>query len=101
MWIVYCSFVFNYEYCYNKEIDKYEEVDEKERIPYYEQKKWEEEQMSSAVFRFGARKKKESEKEYSLIIDNQIEFVQVFNLPGTEDEVIWYLLIVFYFRVTL
>lgn len=70
----------------SKEIDKYEEVDEKERIPYYEQKKWEEEQMSSAVFRFGARKKKESEKEYSLIIDNQIEFVQVFNLPGTEDE---------------
>lgn len=34
---------------------KYLEVDEKEKGPNYEQKKWEEEQMGSAMMRFGAK----------------------------------------------
>nr|CAD7441299.1 unnamed protein product [Timema bartmani] len=54
-----------------KSDEKYEEVDERERVPHYEQRKWEEEQMSSAVFRFGARDAKEKQlkdegKEYDL-----------------------------------
>lgn len=63
------------------ETEEYKEVDEREKMPHYEQRKWEEEQMSSATFRFGA-KKKEAQEEYDLIIDNQIEFIQALSLPG-------------------
>lgn len=55
-------------------------------MPHYEQRKWEEEQMSSATFRFGA-KKKEAQEEYDLIIDNQIEFIQALSLPGKKPPV--------------
>ncbi|KAK7792080.1 hypothetical protein R5R35_003553 [Gryllus longicercus] len=71
--------------------EKYEEVDEREKAPHYEQRKWEEEQMSSAVFRFGARDAKEKRikdegKDYDLVLDDQIEFIQALTLPGTKDE---------------
>ncbi|XP_034244398.1 pre-mRNA-splicing factor ATP-dependent RNA helicase DHX16 [Thrips palmi] len=66
--------------------DKYEEVDEKEKQPHSEQKKWEEEQMASATFRFGAKKgvKKEQE-DYDFVFDEQIAFVQALQLAGTEE----------------
>lgn len=69
--------------------EKYVEVDEGEKAPHYEQRKWEEEQMSSAVFRFGARDKdKTSEKiqEYELVLDDEIEFIQALRLPGSKTE---------------
>ncbi|XP_068084954.1 pre-mRNA-splicing factor ATP-dependent RNA helicase DHX16 [Anabrus simplex] len=69
--------------------EKYEEVDERERMPHYEQRKWEEEQMSSAVFRFGARdakQKRDDDKEYDLVLDDQIEFIQALTLPGSKGE---------------
>lgn len=49
--------------------------------------------MSSAVFRFGAKNKKDSQKEYDLLLDSQmeilgtkIEFEQL-TIIGTEEEV--------------
>ncbi|XKL60434.1 hypothetical protein PGB90_007491 [Kerria lacca] len=65
------------------EVDKYEEVDGREKIPHFEQKKWEEEQMSSAVFHFGARNKLDTQKEYDLILDNKIEFINFAKIVGT------------------
>lgn len=67
-------------------VEQYEEVDERERKPNYEQRKWEEEQMSSAVFHFGAKQKDKSQEEYDLVLDNQIEFIQALSLPGTKDK---------------
>lgn len=49
-----------------------------------EQQKWEEEQMSSGVYKFGAKKQQEREQ-YELLIDNQIEFIQTANIPGTDN----------------
>ncbi|KAK7575545.1 hypothetical protein V9T40_011831 [Parthenolecanium corni] len=69
--------------------DRYEEVDENEKVPHYEQKKWEQDQMSSAVFRFGAKNREDEQKAYDLILENQIEFVNPINIsgtPGIEDE---------------
>lgn len=65
----------------------YLEVDEKEKGPNYEQKKWEEEQMSSAVMRFGAKDAKfqHKTKEYDYILDDHIDFVQALQMPGTKD----------------
>ncbi|CAH1388645.1 unnamed protein product [Nezara viridula] len=67
-------------------VEQYEEVDERENKPNYEQRKWEEEQMSSAVFHFGAKKKDKSQEEYDLVLDNQIEFIQAMSLAGTKEK---------------
>lgn len=56
---------------------------EVDKAPTTEQQKWEEEQMASAVYRFGA--KGQEKEQYELLIDNQIEFIQTANLPGTHD----------------
>lgn len=65
-------------------------MDEREKKPNYEQKKWEEEQMSSAVFHFGAKQRNEKEeaREYDLVLESQIEFIQALSLPGTKDKVL-------------
>lgn len=59
----------------------YVEVDELEKMPQSEQKKWEKEQMASATFSFGARDK-DSEDKYELLIEDQIDFIQVLQIPG-------------------
>ncbi|XP_069678567.1 pre-mRNA-splicing factor ATP-dependent RNA helicase DHX16 [Periplaneta americana] len=69
--------------------EKYVEVDEREKAPHYEQRKWEEEQMSSAVFRFGARDKEkihEKDNEYELVLDDEIEFIQALRMPGSKSD---------------
>ncbi|XP_011164448.1 pre-mRNA-splicing factor ATP-dependent RNA helicase DHX16 [Solenopsis invicta] len=54
--------------------------------PQSEQSKWESDQMSSAVFRFGAKDRK-AQQEYNLLMeDEMIDFVQVLHMPGYEDE---------------
>ncbi|XP_065220095.1 pre-mRNA-splicing factor ATP-dependent RNA helicase DHX16 [Planococcus citri] len=75
-----------------KETKDYEE-DEREKMPHYEQKKWEEEQMSSARFRFGAKNKKDGQPDYELIIDEhleilggKVEFEQLTKITGSEEE---------------
>lgn len=60
----------------------YVEVDELEKVPQSEQKKWEKEQMASAVFSFGARDKSGAKDEYELLIEDQIEFIQALQMPG-------------------
>ena len=46
--------------------------------------------MSSAVFRFGARDKeqrnREKGQEYDLVLDDEIEFIQALQMPGTKPE---------------
>lgn len=39
--------------------------------------------MSSAVFHFGARNKLDTQKEYDLILDNKIEFINFAKIVGT------------------
>jgi len=71
-----------------KEQDTWVEADEKERVPHYEQKKWEEEHLAQAQFRFGAKDAKarhmKEEKQYDYILDDEIEFVQALKMPGTK-----------------
>lgn len=65
---------------------EYIEVDEVEKLPQSEQKKWEKEQMASAVFSFGAKQKKKENDDYELLLADQIEFIQALKLPGTKQE---------------
>lgn len=65
----------------------YVEVDEREKLPNSEQKKWEAEQLSSALFKFGARNAKPSDaNEYELLLEDEIEFVQVLRMDGSKDK---------------
>ncbi|KAF5270505.1 hypothetical protein FQA39_LY08383 [Lamprigera yunnana] len=60
----------------------YIEVDELEKVPHSEQKKWEQEQMASAQFHFGAKGSKVDE--YELLLEDQIEFIQALRLPSDD-----------------
>ncbi|KAK2715119.1 pre-mRNA-splicing factor ATP-dependent RNA helicase DHX16-like [Artemia franciscana] len=65
---------------------KYVEVDEKERAPYSEQRKWEEERVAVAQWKFGARDAKAKvEQDYEYVLDDTIDFVQMLKLPGTKE----------------
>ncbi|XP_058452178.1 pre-mRNA-splicing factor ATP-dependent RNA helicase DHX16 [Malaya genurostris] len=65
------------------EKEEYVEVDEREKMPNSEQKKWEAEQLASAVYKFGSKDAKQQE-EYELLLDDQIDFVQALRLDGTK-----------------
>lgn len=69
------------------EKDKMEpEPDIDKEPPQSEQSKWESDQISSAVFHFGAKDRK-AQQEYSLLMeDEMIEFVQVLHMPGHDRE---------------
>lgn len=73
-----------------KNQERWLEGDEKEKAPNYEQKKWEEEHLAQSQYRVGARdakeRRKEKEKEYDYILDEEIEFVQALSMPGTKDQ---------------
>ncbi|XP_054712032.1 pre-mRNA-splicing factor ATP-dependent RNA helicase DHX16-like [Uloborus diversus] len=64
---------------------KYEEIDEREKAPNAEQLIWEQERLGFAQMRFGAAdaKNKHKEKEYDLVFDDAIEFVQTIKMPGS------------------
>ncbi|KAK7077368.1 putative pre-mRNA-splicing factor ATP-dependent RNA helicase dhx16 [Halocaridina rubra] len=67
--------------------DKYIEVDEREKKHGYEQRKWEEDQMRGTSLSFGAKDKavkyQEQEKEYNLVLEDEIEFIKSLPLEGT------------------
>lgn len=63
----------------------YVEVDERERLPHSEQRKWEQEQMASAVYKFGAKGAAAAE-EYELLLDDQIEFIQALRMDDDRKE---------------
>ena len=65
---------------------KYVEVDESEKVPNAEQKKWEEERLNVAKLRFGAKDAEKNKKNYDLLVDAQIDFVQALSLKGTLDK---------------
>lgn len=66
-------------------IEDYYEVDEREKQPNFEQKKWEAEQLASAVFKFGAKDaKKQEDEEYELLLEDQIDFIQAITLDETK-----------------
>ena len=97
----------------NIELDQYVEANEKEKQPNYEQvsfyinifcdnfmknimhiifeqKKWEEEHLQSARYKFGAKDAKkrheEKSKKYDLILDDEIEFIQALKMPGSSKD---------------
>ncbi|KAG6796962.1 pre-mRNA-splicing factor ATP-dependent RNA helicase DHX16-like [Apis mellifera caucasica] len=53
--------------------------------PQSEQSKWESDQMSSAVFRFGAKNRK-AQQDYDLLLEDEVEFIQALHMPGTEKD---------------
>lgn len=59
------------------------EVDLEDNKELGEGKKWEQEQMLSAVFHFGSKDKPKAQEEYDLLVD-QIEFVQALTMAGTK-----------------
>ncbi|XP_023172498.1 pre-mRNA-splicing factor ATP-dependent RNA helicase DHX16 [Drosophila hydei] len=63
----------------------YVEVDDFEKQPNSEQKKWEAEQLASARFQFGAKDAK-AEEEYELLLDDQIDFIQALTLDGSREK---------------
>ncbi|CAB0030634.1 unnamed protein product [Trichogramma brassicae] len=66
------------------EEDQYQEREQ----PQSEQAKWETEQMSSAVYKFGAKDRK-AQKEYELLLEDEIDFIQSLQMPGDKkDEVV-------------
>ncbi|XP_055897569.1 pre-mRNA-splicing factor ATP-dependent RNA helicase DHX16-like isoform X1 [Biomphalaria glabrata] len=67
--------------------DKYVE-DKTEKRMGSEQSRWEEEHLNAALLKFGARdaKEKKKSKDYDVIMDEEIEFVQALQMPGTRDE---------------
>lgn len=65
--------------------DSYVEVDEREKKRGYEQRKWEEDQMRGTSLSFGARDKAQHrhDKEYNLVLEDEIEFIKSLPLKGT------------------
>ncbi|XP_029727278.2 pre-mRNA-splicing factor ATP-dependent RNA helicase DHX16 [Aedes albopictus] len=67
--------------------EEYVEVDDREKVPNAEQKKWEAEQLASAVYKFGSKDAKaRQQEEYELLLDDQIDFVQALRLDGTKEK---------------
>ncbi|KAI4502443.1 hypothetical protein M0802_002355 [Mischocyttarus mexicanus] len=60
-----------------------EEIQRDTEPPQSEQSKWESDQMSSAVFRFGAKDRK-AQQDYDLILEDEIEFIQGLHIAGSE-----------------
>lgn len=67
---------------------QYEETDPRERVPNSEQKKWEDEQMGFAQYKFGSKdaRSKKMDKEYEILLDEQIEFIQALKMPGNQKD---------------
>jgi pre-mRNA-splicing factor ATP-dependent RNA helicase DHX16 len=63
----------------------YVEVDEREKMPNFEQKKWEAEQLQSALYKFGSKDARQ-DKEYELLLEDEIEFVHVLTSEGTKEK---------------
>lgn len=63
----------------------YVEVDENEKFPNSEQKKWEAEQLASAMYQFGAKDAK-AQEEYELLLEDQIDFIQALTMEGSKEK---------------
>ena len=74
---------------HQQQTDKYAE-DIKEKGPNYEQRKWEEDQVNSALMSFGAgdakRRREKSEKSYEYLLEDEITFVKSLQIPGKNEQ---------------
>lgn len=69
------------------EKEDYYEVDDREKLPNSEQKKWESEQLASAMYKFGAKDaSKRQQEEYDLLLEDQIEFIQAMTMDDTKKD---------------
>uniref|UniRef100_A0A8D8HDA1 RNA helicase n=2 Tax=Culex pipiens TaxID=7175 RepID=A0A8D8HDA1_CULPI len=66
--------------------EEYVEVDEREKMPNSEQKKWEAEQLASASYKFGSKDARAKQDEYELLLDDTIDFVQAFRMDGSKEK---------------
>lgn len=69
------------------EKEEYYEVDDREKLPNSEQKKWESERLASAMYRFGAKDatdKQKQQEEYELLLEDQIEFIQAMTMDESK-----------------
>jgi pre-mRNA-splicing factor ATP-dependent RNA helicase DHX16 len=75
---------------HQQQTDKYAE-DIKEKGPNYEQRKWEEDQVNSALMKFGAGdakyRREKSEKSYEYLLEDEITFVKSLQIPGKNQSV--------------
>jgi pre-mRNA-splicing factor ATP-dependent RNA helicase DHX16 len=75
---------------HQQQTDKYAE-DIKEKGPNYEQRKWEEDQVNSALMTFGAGdakyRREKSEKSYEYLLEDEITFVKSLQIPGKNQSV--------------
>lgn len=61
-------------------------MDDREKLPNSEQKKWEAEQLASAMYKFGAKDGASKANEYELLLEDQIEFIQALTLEGSKQK---------------
>lgn len=67
------------------EKEEYYEVDEREKHPNSEQKKWESDQFASALYKFGSKDAaKKQQEEYELLLDDQIDFIQAMTIDDSK-----------------
>lgn len=72
------------------EKEEYYEVDDREKLPNSEQKKWESERLASAMYKFGAKDatdKQKQQEEYELLLEDQIEFIQAMTMDESKKKV--------------
>lgn len=63
----------------------YIEVDDREKQFNSEQKKWEEERLNLAKLSFGAKDKHKKQKDYKLLVDEEIDFIKALTLFDEEE----------------
>lgn len=66
------------------ETSEYVEVDESEKVPNSEQKKWESEKFASGLYKVGAKGVK-TEEEYEYVFDDKIDFVTFDKMAASEN----------------
>ncbi|CAI2328535.1 unnamed protein product [Caenorhabditis sp. 36 PRJEB53466] len=65
---------------------EYADEEEEEFRPGGDGAKWEEEQLMASMLHLGAKDRKRKEEEFELLLDEQIDFIQALQMPGTGDE---------------
>ncbi|PIC47449.1 hypothetical protein B9Z55_006805 [Caenorhabditis nigoni] len=65
---------------------QYIEDDEEDLRPGGDGAKWEEEQLMASMLHLGAKDARKNEPEFELLLDEQIDFIQALQMPGTNED---------------
>ncbi|KAF1766657.1 hypothetical protein GCK72_006615 [Caenorhabditis remanei] len=65
---------------------EYIDDDEEDLLPGGDGAKWEADQLTSAMLHIGAKDAKKNEPEFELLLDEQIDFIQALQMPGTNEK---------------